>query len=122
MTSKGDVAARAKSFTEDLIVFDSDSGKGDDHANHVFGDEAAFEALVLGTRDYVRKCGFRSVLVALSGGIDSALVAAIAVEAVGANNVVGVGMPGPHSSQHSLDDARTLACRLGIRFEVVSIN
>src|SRR5258708_28143960 len=72
MTAKGDVAACAKSFAEDLIVFDSDSGKGDDHANHLLGDEAAFEALLLGTRDYIRKCGFRSVLVALSGGIDSA--------------------------------------------------
>jgi NAD+ synthase (glutamine-hydrolysing) len=122
MTAAGELAARAKSFREDLVLFDSASGVGDDHANHLAGDEAAFEALVLGTRDYIYKCGFRSVLVGLSGGIDSALVAAIATEAIGKENVMGVGMPGPHSSTHSLTDARELAQNLGIRFEVVSIN
>jgi NAD+ synthase (glutamine-hydrolysing) len=121
MTSNGELAAQAKSFAEDLILFDSSTGVGDDHANHLVCDEAVFEALVLGTRDYIRKCGFRSVLVGLSGGIDSALVAAIAVEAVGKENVTGVGMPGPYSSEHSLTDARALACNLGIRFEVISI-
>ena len=95
---------------------------GDDHANHLIGDEAAYEALVLGTRDYIRKCGFKRVLIGLSGGIDSALVAAIAVDAVGKENVMGVGMPGPHSSDHSLTDAHSLADNLNIRFEVVSIN
>jgi NAD+ synthase/NAD+ synthase (glutamine-hydrolysing) len=122
MTAAGDVAARAKSFDEDLILFDSDTGTGDDHANYLMGDQAAFEALVLGTRDYIRKCGFRCVLVALSGGIDSALVAAIATEAVGKENVTGIGMPGPYSSEHSLTDAYSLAHNLGIRFEVVSID
>ncbi len=121
MTANGKVAAKAKSFAEDLIVFDSTGGTGDDHANHLIGDDAAYEALILGTRDYIRKCGFRSVLVGLSGGIDSALVAAIAVEAVGKENVIGVGMPGPYSSEHSLNDARALAQNLGIRFEVVPI-
>ncbi len=121
MTAKGELAAKAKSFAEDLVVFDSVTGNGDDHSNHLVGDEAVFEALVLGTRDYIRKCGFRSVLVGLSGGIDSALVAALAVEAVGKENVVGIGMPGPYSSEHSLTDARCLAHRLGIRFEVVPI-
>jgi NAD+ synthase (glutamine-hydrolysing) len=122
MTSDGEIAAKAKSFAEDLIVFDSATGTGDDHASNLLPEEAAYEALVLGTRDYIRKCGFRSVLVGLSGGIDSALVAAIAVEAVGKENVTGVGMPGPYSSEHSLTDARCLAHRLGIRFEVVPIN
>ena len=121
MTSKGDVVARARSFAEDLILFDTEAGTGDDHAVPLDEDEAAYEALVLGTRDYIRKCGFRSVLVALSGGIDSALVAAIAVQAVGKENVMGVGMPGPYSSEHSLTDARALAHSLGIRFEVVPI-
>jgi NAD+ synthase (glutamine-hydrolysing) len=65
--------------------------------------------LVLGTRDYVRKCGFKTVLIGLSGGIDSALTAAIAVDAIGADNVMGVGMPSPYSSQGSIDDARKLA-------------
>ncbi len=122
MSAEGETVARAKSFEEDLILFDTATSTGDDHSNHLVDDEAAFQALVLGTRDYIRKCGFRSVLVGLSGGIDSALVAAIAVEAVGKENVIGVGMPGPFSSDHSLTDARGLAENLGIRFEVVSIN
>lgn len=121
MTAGGELAAKAKSFAEDLILFDTVTGMGDDHANHLEGQEAVFEALVLGTRDYIRKCGFRSVLVGLSGGIDSALVAAVAVEAVGKENVTGVGMPGPYSSEHSLADARALARNLGIRFEVIPI-
>jgi NAD+ synthase (glutamine-hydrolysing) len=121
MTAEGVLAARAKSFEEDLIVFDSVTGCGDNHDSGLTVDEAAYEALVLGTRDYVRKCGFRSVLLGLSGGIDSALVAAIAVDAVGKENVMGVGMPGPYSSEHSLTDAYCLAKRLGIRFEVIPI-
>ena len=84
--------------------------------------EAAYRALVLGTRDYVRKCGFHKALVALSGGIDSALVAAIATEALGAENVLGVGMPSPYSSAGSIDDSRRLAANLGIRFEVIGIS
>ncbi len=121
MTAEGQVAAEAKAFDEDLVLFDSVAGTGDHHASELSDEESAYEALVLGTRDYIRKCGFRSVLVGLSGGIDSALVAAIAVEAVGKENVTGVGMPGPYSSEHSLTDARDLAHRLGIRFEVVPI-
>jgi NAD+ synthetase len=84
--------------------------------------EAAYRALVIGTRDYVRKCGFRKVLVALSGGIDSALVAAIAAEALGPENVLGIGMPSPYSSPGSINDSRRLAQNLGIRFEVIGIS
>src|SRR5205085_1175240 len=81
------------------------------------GEEAsAYEALVLGTRDYVRKCGFQRVIIGLSGGIDSALTATIAVDALGSENVIGIGMPGPYSSPGSIDDARQLATNLGIRF------
>ncbi len=76
---------------------------------------------MLGTRDYVRKCGFRSVLIGLSGGIDSSLVAAIAADAIGPENVTGVSLPGPFSSDHSLTDARALAQNLGIRYEVIPI-
>ncbi|HEV2645432.1 MAG TPA: NAD+ synthase [Acidobacteriaceae bacterium] len=83
---------------------------------------ATWSALVLGTRDYVRKCGFSKALIALSGGIDSALVAAIAVEALGAENVLGIGMPSEFSSTGSVDDARALAANLGIRFELVAIH
>ena len=121
MTAQGEMVTQAKSFDEDLVMFDSETGTGENHANYLLGDEAAFEALVIGTRDYIRKCGFRKVLVGLSGGIDSALVAAIAVEAIGKQDVIGIGMPGPHSSEHSLTDARALAENLGIRFEVVGI-
>ncbi len=122
MSAQGEIVARAKSFEEDLIFFDTSTNTGDNHDNHLYDDDAAFHALVLGTRDYIRKCGFGRVLVGLSGGIDSALVAAIAVQAVGKENVIGVGMPGPYSSEHSLTDACVLAKNLGIRFEVVPIN
>jgi NAD+ synthase (glutamine-hydrolysing) len=122
LTADGELAAQAKSFEEDLVLFDTRSGKGDIRPTDFDPDEAAYEALVLGTRDYIRKCGFQSVLIGLSGGIDSAMVAAIAVDAVGKENVTGVGMPGPHSSDHSLADACELAQNLGIRFEVESIN
>ncbi len=118
----GEVIAQGKSFEEDLIYFDSDRLTGEIHPQ-IEGEEAsAYAALVLGTRDYVSKCGFQKVIVGLSGGIDSALTAVIAADAVGAEHVIGVGMPGPYSSQGSIDDARALAHNLGIRFELLSIN
>ena len=80
-------------------------------------EASAYAALVLGTRDYVRKCGFQQVVLGLSGGIDSALTACIAVDALGRENVIGVGMPGPYSSEGSIDDSAELAQNLGIRFE-----
>lgn len=118
----GKVAARAASFVEDLIVFDTDVPPPVPSASLWDETAATWSALVLGTRDYVRKCGFRKVLVGLSGGIDSALVAAIAVEALGKENVVGVGMPSEYSSLGSIADARTLAKNLGIRFELLPIH
>src|SRR6202453_4752853 len=117
----GRVAARAKSFEEDLVLFNSVTGEGDIRPLVEDELEAAFRALVIGTRDYVRKCGFRKVAVGLSGGVDSALVAAIAVEALGKENVLGAGMPGPYSSEGSLRDARQLAENLGIEFVVLPI-
>ncbi len=117
----GEVIARGKSFEEDLIYFDSDKLTGEVH-EQIEGEEATvYAALVLGTRDYVRKCQFKQVIIGLSGGIDSALTAAIAVDALGPENVIGVGMPGPYSSQGSIDDARALAKNLGIRFELLCI-
>lgn len=119
---EGNVIAQGKSFEEDLILFDSDRLTGELH-EQIAGEEASvYAALVVGTRDYVRKCGFRRVIVGLSGGIDSALTAAIAVDAVGAENVIGVGMPGPYSSEGSISDARQLANNLGIRFEILKIS
>ena len=118
----GTVIAQGKSFEEDLIYFDSQQLTGNIHAQ-IAGEEAsAYEALVLGTRDYVRKCGFKQALVGLSGGIDSALTASIAVDALGPENVIGVGMPGPFSSRGSIDDARELAENLEIRLELLSID
>ena len=121
LNARGELIAQAASFEEDLVVLDPfdapplPAGEEDD-------TEAAYRALVLGTRDYVRKCGFRKALVGLSGGIDSALVAAIAKDALGAENVIGVGMPSPYSSAGSIDDSRKLAANLGIRFEVIGIS
>ena len=118
---EGNIIAQGKSFEEDIVYFDSATLTGEMH-EQIEGEEAsAYAALVLGTRDYVRKCGFKKVIIALSGGIDSALTAAIATDAMGAENVLGVGMPGPYSSKGSIDDARSLAQNLGIRFELLSI-
>jgi NAD+ synthetase len=124
LNARGELIAQAASFEEDLVVLDLiapfdapalPAPEEDDTA-------AAYRALVLGTRDYVRKCGFRKVLVGLSGGIDSSLVAAIAKDALGAENVIGVGMPSPYSSAGSIDDSRQLADNLGIRYEVIGIS
>jgi NAD+ synthase/NAD+ synthase (glutamine-hydrolysing) len=117
----GQTVARAKSFEEDLILFDSETLRGDMHSQLEGEEASAYAALVLGTRDYVRKCGFQRVVIGLSGGIDSALTAAIAVDALGAENVTGIAMPSQYSSEHSVIDAKELACKLGIRFEVVAI-
>ncbi|MGA2001334.1 MAG: NAD+ synthase [Terriglobales bacterium] len=121
MAPDGRVVAQAKSFEEDLIFFDTEKLAGDLHPQIEGLERSVYEALVLGTRDYVRKCGFDRVLVGLSGGIDSGLTAAIAADALGNQNVTGVGMPGPYSSSGSIDDARALAANLGIRFELIGI-
>jgi NAD+ synthase/NAD+ synthase (glutamine-hydrolysing) len=118
----GKVIAQAKSFEEDLIFADLDALTGDMREQTGSEEEAMLEALTLGTRDYVRKCGFSKVVIALSGGIDSALVAAIAVRALGPENVTTLGMPSPYSSQGSIDDSRKLAKNLGIRYETIPID
>jgi len=121
----GTLLAEAASFREDIVM--ANSRTPSDRPLAVAGSEAdeeteaAYEALVLGTRDYVLKTGFSKVLLGLSGGIDSALVAAIAVDALGAENVLGVGMPSQYSSTGSVDDSRKLAANLGIRFETLPI-
>jgi NAD+ synthase (glutamine-hydrolysing) len=120
LDARGALIAQAASFDEDVVVVDPFSAAPIDPPEED-DTEAAYRALVLGTRDYVRKCGFRRALVALSGGIDSALVACIAKEALGADNVLGVGMPSPYSSAGSIDDSRRLGANLGIRFETIGI-
>lgn len=146
----GEVMRRAASFEQDLVIFDTDEfiRRGNARSGGARDDsrdggrsvnpsnpasvpeltdsappkvEPIWKALVLGTRDYVRKCGFSRAVVGLSGGIDSALVAAVAVEALGPENVLGVGMPSEFSSSGSIDDARALAGNVGIRFELVAI-
>jgi NAD+ synthase/NAD+ synthase (glutamine-hydrolysing) len=122
LNREGQVIAQGRSFEEDLIYFDSQNLSGEIH-EQIAGEEASvYSALVLGTRDYIQKCGFLKAIIGLSGGIDSALTAVVAADAVGPENVIGVGMPGPYSSQGSIDDARTLAKNLGIHFELLSIN
>jgi NAD+ synthase (glutamine-hydrolysing) len=121
INAAGEVIAQGESFAEDLVFFDSNTLTGERH-EQIQGEEAeGYAALVLGTRDYVRKCGFKTVIVGLSGGIDSALTACIAVDAMGPEHVIGVGMPGPYSSGGSVSDARAIAENLGIRFELLSI-
>ena len=138
----GEVFAEARSFEEDLLLIETEgevaasrgvpagpgdrlqdkeapeSWRGSEGEDHI---ASIWKALVLGTRDYLHKCGFRKAIVGLSGGIDSALVAAIAVAALGAEQVQGVGMPSEFSSAGSIEDAEKLAKSLGIGFTVVPI-
>ena len=137
---QGEVIAQARAFAEDLLVFDTERAAplpaetpnrkytpdGEDAEMPSFTNvpalEMTWQALVLGTRDYLRKCGFGKALVGLSGGIDSALVAAVAVEALGAENVQGLGMPSEFSSRGSIADAERLAANLGIGFQLLPIS
>ena len=121
LNAQGDLIAQAASFAEDLVIVDPFHDAAIE-APAECETEAAYQALVLGTRDYIRKCGFSKALLGLSGGIDSALVAAIARDALGAENVLAIGMPSPYSSQGSIDDSRALAANLGIRFETIAIS
>ena len=118
----GSIAAQARSFEEDLVLFDTETGWGEVHAQPQSELEVALQALICGTRDYVCKSGFSKVVVGLSGGIDSSVVAAIAVAALGPENVLGVSMPGPYSSEGSRIDAKVLAENLGIEFLTLPIS
>jgi NAD+ synthetase len=118
---QGHIIAQAKPFEEDLILIDLDYGAGDQHGQKLSDVEATYRALVVGTRDYAHKCGFKKAVVGLSGGIDSSLVAAIAAEALGHDHVLGVSMPSMYSTDHSKADAEALARNLGIEFKAISI-
>jgi NAD+ synthetase len=118
--ARGELLAEGKMFEEDFILLDLDNAKPIQHET-LCDEEKLYKALVLGLRDYMHKCGFKSALLGLSGGIDSALTAVIAVEALGRENVRGVSLPSEFSSQGSLDDARILAQNLGIQYDVVPI-
>ncbi len=120
-SADGERVAALKDFEEDLLVFDTEAGRGEIRPTAPEGIERARRALCLGIRDYVDKCGFKRVVLGLSGGIDSALTAALAAEALGPDRVVGVSMPSRFSSQHSKDDAEALARNLGIEYRVIPI-
>lgn len=135
MDAQGQIVARGKAFEEDLIFIDVEetvltgekptlkitSISAENFAQSSDRTAETYAALVLGTRDYVGKCGFKRAVIGLSGGIDSAVTAALAVAAVGKENVLGIAMPSPFSSQHSIDDAKILAENLGIEFQIVLI-
>jgi NAD+ synthetase len=120
LDASGGLLARGTRFAEDWLTVDTESPHPVAEADPG-EEEMLYRALVIGVRDYLHKCGFKSAVLGLSGGIDSALVACLAAEALGPENVLGISMPSQFSSQGSLDDARELAHNLGIRYEVVPI-
>jgi len=139
MDSGGKIIARAERFMEDMIVVDTDTWQGEVHGQQIleihdqeaenYGPEMSLQeagtvyaALVMGVRDYGVKCGFSKGVVGLSGGIDSAVTCAIACEAFGAENVLGVAMPSPYTSDESIADAKKLAENLACCFEVIEIS
>ena len=117
----GQIYARAAEHAPDLLVVDPDARSGQVRPFAASDARSALDALVLGTRDYARRCGFSGALIGLSGGIDSAVVACIASRALGAKNVLGVAMPSRYSSDHSRRDAADLARNLGTEFREISI-
>ncbi|MBC6430607.1 NAD+ synthase [Nostoc sp. HG1] len=126
LNSQGEVMCRARGFDTDLVVVEFDEAQRDFQLGCVAPvyeseDEEIWQALVLGVRDYARKCRFSKVVLGLSGGIDSAIVAAIATAALGKENVLGILMPSPYSSEHSISDALALAENLGIRTNLLAI-
>ena len=126
LNRQGEIVCRARGFTTDLVIVEFDQARGDLQLSSVAPvyqseEEEIWHALVLGVRDYAQKCHFSKVLLGLSGGIDSALVAAIAAAAVGNENVIGVLMPSPYSSEHSVTDALALGENLGIQTTILKI-
>ena len=126
LNKQGEIVCRAKGFVSDFLTVEFNSNKqdldfGDISPVDESEDEEIWNALVLGVKDYVGKCRFSKVLLGLSGGVDSALVAAIATAALGKENVIGVLMPSPYSSEHSISDALTLAANLDIQTQLLPI-
>jgi NAD+ synthase (glutamine-hydrolysing) len=118
---RGEIAAQARDFSEDFVLYDTAKGSGENHATTGERIERVVEALALGLRDYVRKCGFDRVVIGLSGGVDSSVVAALATRALGREKVIGVSMPSQFTSAESNRDAEELARNLGIELKVMPI-
>ena len=119
---QGRMVARSNDFVEDLITYDTTSGAAERREISFSESEAVFKALVMGTRDYVVKCGFTKAVIGLSGGIDSALTATIAVEALGPDNVTTVFMPSIYTSKDNYEDTKLLARNLGVKLETIPID
>ncbi len=119
--AQGQLTAQGRLFEEDYVVLDTEAQTPAIVPEQSANEEKLYHALVLGVRDYLHKCGFKKAVLGLSGGIDSALVACLAAEALGPDNVHGISLPSQFSSQGSLDDARSLAKNLGIRYDVIPI-
>ncbi len=120
----GRLLGRAAGFAEDMLLFDTETWPAQPSCTPppAQAPDMVYRALVMGTRDYLRKCGFRSAVLGLSGGIDSALTAVIAADALGPENVLGVALPSPYTSQASIEDARQLAATLRIGFTTIPID
>ena len=126
LNKQGEIVCRAKGFVSDFLTVEFNSNKQDLELGDISPvdeseNEEIWNALVLGVKDYVGKCRFSKVLLGLSGGVDSALVAAIATAALGKENVLGVLMPSPYSSEHSISDALALADNLDIKTQILPI-
>lgn len=119
--SRGTITARAWDFEEDLVTFDTETRQGEIHPISESDTESILNALIVGTRDYVRKCGFSKALVGLSGGMDSALTVYIAVRALGKENVAAIFMPSQYTAQENLQDSEALAANLGIKLFQIPI-
>jgi len=122
LDAKGSIVARARDFEEDLVTFDTDTQRGEIHPITQTDTESVLNALVMGTRDYVRKCGFSKAVVGLSGGIDSVVTACIAVRALGKENVIVLFMPSQYTSRENFEDTETLARNLGTKLYRIPIN
>ena len=119
--TRGDIVGEASAFGEDCILFDTDSQKADKKMSYPDEIESCYEALLLGLRDYVSKCGFKKVVLGLSGGIDSALVATLAADALGSENVLALFLPSEFTSHASSEDAKKIAENLKISLHTLSI-
>ncbi|MBL7958758.1 NAD+ synthase [bacterium] len=121
LDAEGQLLAQAQSFAEELAVVDIEANRAISNGWTAPDEQQIYDALILGIRDYMSKCGFKKAIIGLSGGIDSALVAAISVEALGKDHIIGVSMPSRYSSEHSKDDAKKLATNLGIEYRSIPI-